>query len=449
MEMRIAIHDTGVYFALIERLTREGHDVFLTKVNKYIDPTQRMVAPGPGTLTYLEGTDLDLVHQAKAIDLLIGSEILDGMNTAPYLGIPYIGHSMAAAQLEADRELAFRVVRRTCSSNDLRTPAQHVFVDHAAAVEFLQDCDHDVVLKQHANSPLESSENRTVISRVADGHKQALHWLQQDANPWFAKPNDRFVGGCVFEDFIQGEEVCFGRMFNGERFVGQMYMCQEHKDAQNGGRSGILTGEVGTTITWSDDNPNGKMARAFRDLERTLRHVGAKGMVDINTIIDSSGIPYLVEFTMRWGRPTMDIQAAVFEGNYGNFLRAIAVGGSGTDHGKFPKNAMGVVVYNYGIPFYHGLPSVTFTMPSSAACGAVVPFLSVRDSEGQYHTLPHDGRNLVSVGFGDEISDCRKIAYSQLQNFSMYGGTWRDDIGNNWNSMINAVSDNIILTGGL
>lgn len=438
--MKIAISDSGYYFSLIERLLGEGHEVYIDTPPGMVD--NLCVYYGHPGVHYVKGV---VDFHTNAVDLLIGRETdQSAITVAKVFGIPVIGHSAAAQELELNREFAFAVVDRFLAPH-IKTPEQWAFTTIASLQEFLDNCEFDVVIKQHVSSPQHRILGRTVISRASQSHSQALSLLN-DTNPWF----EGTVGGAVVERFIAGSEVCFGGMFNGHSFSNSLYYCQEYKDAQNGNRSGQLTGEIGSTLTWVS-NPEGVVASAFSNLAAVLKPLDTKGMVDINCILAEDGTLYLVEFTVRWGRPTMELQLASYEGDFGQFLYQIATGG--TEYETPLQNVAGVVVFDYGLP---QLPQVrgfsTFTLPNPCVHEAnalsgrshVLPILGYLIEDRTYSIFRHDGRHFACIGVASEKATAVKLAYTPLQDFKLPGTTWRDDIGDTWSQLSSKIEGGIL-----
>ena len=103
---------------------------------------------------------------------------------------------------------------------------------------------------------------------------------------------------------IMGVEVAVGAFFNGKEFAYPVCVNFEHKRLFPG-NIGPSTGEMGTTMFWSE--PNKIFNATLRKMEPRLRAEGYVGYIDVNCIVNSNGI-YPLEFTARFGYPTISIQ---------------------------------------------------------------------------------------------------------------------------------------------
>ena len=73
------------------------------------------------------------------------------------------------------------------------------------------------------------------------------------------------------------------------------------------GEMGPPTGEMGTSMFWSE--PNHLFNQTLLKMEPKLAEEGYVGYIDVNCIVNNHGI-YPLEFTSRFGYPTISIQQA-------------------------------------------------------------------------------------------------------------------------------------------
>jgi phosphoribosylamine--glycine ligase len=103
---------------------------------------------------------------------------------------------------------------------------------------------------------------------------------------------------------VTGVEVAVGAFFNGKQFMTPINVNFEHKKLFPG-NIGPATGEMGTTMYWSE--PNKLFAATLGRMETKLSEEGYVGYMDVNCIVNAQGI-YPLEFTARFGYPTISIQ---------------------------------------------------------------------------------------------------------------------------------------------
>jgi hypothetical protein len=90
------------------------------------------------------------------------------------------------------------------------------------------------------------------------------------------------------------------------------------------GDRGPNVGEMGTVLRYV---ARSKLAElVLKPLEDALHAVGYCGYVDVNCIIDDKGQPWPLEFTMRPGWPTFNIQQALNKGDPAEWLGCLAAG---------------------------------------------------------------------------------------------------------------------------
>ena len=125
---------------------------------------------------------------------------------------------------------------------------------------------------------------------------------------------------------VVGVEVAVGAFFNGKSFVYPINTNFEHKKLFPG-NIGPPTGEMGTTMFWSE--PNKIFEQTLLKMASRLAEEGYVGYIDVNCIVNNNGI-YPLEFTSRFGYPTIFIQQEGMITPIGLFLDDLA-------HGRDPK----------------------------------------------------------------------------------------------------------------
>src|SRR5690606_38236381 len=113
-----------------------------------------------------------------------------------------------------------------------------------------------------------------------------------------------------------GVEVAVGGFFNGTEFITPININFEHKKLFPG-ELGVATGEMGTSMYWS--GPNKIFNATLKKMEGALAREKYVGYIDINCIVNGNGI-YPLEFTSRFGYPTISIQNDGIIGSLGDFF---------------------------------------------------------------------------------------------------------------------------------
>src|SRR4029453_11441411 len=121
---------------------------------------------------------------------------------------------------------------------------------------------------------------------------------------------------------IMGVEVATGAFFNGKEFISPICVNFEHKKLFPGD-IGPSTGEMGTSMFWSE--PNKVFNPPLKRREPRLAEERYVGFIDVNCIVNSNGV-YPLEFTARFGYPTISIQQEGLPPPIGEALYKMAEG---------------------------------------------------------------------------------------------------------------------------
>lgn len=427
-KLNILVNDNGAYPALIARLAAEGHCVYVTYPQNLPPGEQPGYLPGDGS--YL--TDKQILSGTTNLDLYIGFELEDTLGRSlQMLGIPVLCHSQDVYALETNRELGAAFIRKHAPSIKIVEALE--FDTRDAAIKALKNSKDKVVLKPSPKS-VGHATNDLRCHFSSKPHTQGIEVLRRDPGYF----DDQGNGGVRLERFITGVETCLGALFNGHDFDTMFYVCHEHKDATNGNRSGVLTGEVGTSLTWHHVSENPKIAEILKGVAKGLRNSETRGFIDLNLMLCENGDVYLIEWTCRWGRPTLEMILATYKGDFGRYLHKAAlceVLGSGAE--DFWAAALGVVAFPYGYPVVereHQL--VTYRGRKARRDGTqFLPMISIMLTQS---VALCDDRFGIAVAVADRLySDTIPVLQNQCQELleaqtDLPNRTWRDDIGSHW-----------------
>jgi phosphoribosylamine--glycine ligase len=230
---------------------------------------------------------------------------------------------------------------------------------------------------------------------------------------------------------MAGVEVAVGAFFNGSRFVTPVNINFEHKKMFPG-NLGPSTGEMGTSMFWTE--PNRLFHQTLEKMETVLAKERYVGYVDLNCIANSNGI-YPLEFTSRFGYPTIFIQQEGMTTPIGDFLHALAVG----DDPRLKVKTGYQVGVRVIVPPYPFDDPGTF---ESLSKDAVIYFkrpstdgVHIEDAKlvnGQWLVAGTSGVVLTVVGTGATMKDAQRQAYTRVKNILIPNLYYRDDIGDRW-----------------
>jgi phosphoribosylamine---glycine ligase len=230
---------------------------------------------------------------------------------------------------------------------------------------------------------------------------------------------------------VVGVEVAVGGFLNGKSFIHPINTNFEHKKLFPG-NSGPPTGEMGTTMFWSE--PNKIFEQTLLKMEPRLAEEGYVGYIDVNCIVNNNGI-YPLEFTSRFGYPTIFIQQEGMITPIGLFLADLA-------HGEDPKLKVksgfqvGVRIVMPPFPFDDDATFESFTKNAVIVFKKGTPEeVHIEDTkivEGQWLVAGTSGVVLTVVGLGQTMKQAREQAYNRVRNILIPNMYYRDDIGERW-----------------
>ena len=187
-----------------------------------------------------------------------------------------------------------------------------------------------------------------------------------------------------------------------------------------------------TSIYWTRSNP--VFERTLLKMKDKLVPSGYVGYIDINCIANTKGI-WPLEFTTRFGFPTISIQMEGITSEWGQFMFDIAHGNETLLKAK-KGYQIGVVI---AIPPWPFEDEKAFKKYSE---GATILFKrqsldgihigEVKLEEGDWHIAGNSGYALVVTGSGASMSDAIDRAYQNVRNVMIPNMFYRSDIGQRW-----------------
>jgi len=235
---------------------------------------------------------------------------------------------------------------------------------------------------------------------------------------------------------LQGVEVAVGRFFNGMDWVGPACINFEHKPLFNG-NIGPMTGEMGTLMWYESAKESRLFTEVLARLKSSFQKICFKGYADINCIVNADGA-WPLEATMRFGCPTVHLQAALHLSPWGEFLKALA---DGEAYDLQYKKEYGIVVSLVVPPF----PFFSYThIDSEHLLEGVSVFLKkqlsddehsrlclqqVQFKDGQYRVAGVTGELAFITGTGTTVEEARLQAYTLINNIIVPKMFYRTDIG--------------------
>lgn len=414
--MKLLILDTKQACALdfAMRAQRDGHDV-----RWYVPETEKNKSVGEGLVDVIR----DYTTSLRWADLVFLSEntmhlrITDALRK---MGSAVVGATAATAEWELDRTTGMKVLKE----HGIQVPDYREFSNYDQAIAYVKKQDRPFVSKP-------SGDADKALSYVAKNPADLVYMLER----W--KKSSKLKGAFILQEKIDGIEMAVGGWFGPHGFNRGWCENFEFKKLCNGDL-GCATGEQGTVLRYVTKS---KLAdKVLKPLTNALMKAGYTGYIDVNTIIDDKGTPWPLEFTMRPGWPTFNIQQELHKGDCVQWLADLC---DGVDAGnlKMDEVSLGVVMsipdYPYshltqkevtGVPIYGATDELWQHIHPCEMMEATAP-----DMESLQPTkIPATAGDyvLVMTATGQTVKAAKEMAYDRLKELIVPNSPmYRTDIG--------------------
>lgn len=407
--------DVSLIADIAWRVSLEGHEV------RYFIGSEEDKAIGDGFVEKSADwrADVDWADTIVFDDIWIDGKIGVGKvaNELRARGKAVVGGTPETDLLEDDRGYAMKILEE----HGVRTTRHKVFTDFDAAIAQVQADQCAYVIK-----PLGEVQNVKRLLYV--GHQpdggDVVDVLRAYKKAWGHRLKE-----FQLQKKVNGVEVAVSAFFNGRKFIHPININFEHKKLFDG-NMGPSTGEMGTSMFWSERN------RLFDEtlgrLEGWFARTGYVGTIDLNCIVNGNGI-YPLEFTPRFGYPTIMLMAASMKAPIGDVLAGIARG----------EEVALRVTKGFHVGVRICLPPFPFNDPKTFdenSNNAAIVFedgntegVHIEDAklvDGQWRAA---GKVVLFVdGEGNTMREARKQAYRRVKNIIIPNMYYRSDIGERW-----------------
>ena len=406
------VSDEGCIGDLIWKIKSEGHEV------RYFieDKNEKDVCDG-----FVDKTD-NWESLKDWADVIVFDDIIFG-SIAEKLrkeGKLVIGGSVYTDKLEVDRDFGYKEM----IDAGISVIPSWVFTNFDEAIKFIQKNPDRYVIKPCG--PKQGDQKELSFVGEEDDGKDVIQILEIYKLRWA-----KIIKFFQIQKFISGVEIAVGAFFNGEDFVYPINVNFEHKKLFPG-NIGPSTSEMGETMFWSQ--PNTIFNSTLLKMKDKLKQSGYIGYIDINCIVNGRGV-YPLEFTSRFGYPTISIQIDGVLNGWGDFLYSLA------KKEKFELKTkkgfqVGVVLAVPPFPFkdpdafkkYSEDATIIFKKPNLDG----VHLVDVKLVDGNFVLAGSSGCALIIVGTGTTMEEARKAAYNKISNITIPNMFYRTDIGERW-----------------
>ena len=334
-------------------------------------------------------------------------------------GKAVVGGSEYTDRLEDDRSFGQEELKKA----GVNIIPYREFTDFDEAIEFVRQNPMRYVIKPSGEA--QNVKRRLFVGEEDDGHDVA------DVLEAYKKAIAAQIPVFQLQRRVAGVEVAVGAFFNGARFVTPININFEHKKLfpQNLGPS---TGEMGTSMFWTE--PNRLFFQTLAKMEPMLARERYVGYVDLNCIVNSNGI-YPLEFTARFGYPTISIQQEGMLTPIGEFLHKLAEGSIT----RFkPRSGFQVGVRIVVPPFPFRDPETFETSSKDAVIIFKKPtregvhIEDVKTVDNEWLVTGTSGVVLIVVGLGPTMKAAQKQVYNRIENIMIPNMYYRKDVGDRW-----------------
>jgi len=334
-------------------------------------------------------------------------------------GKPVIGGTHYTDRLENDRHFGQTELKK----HGIKITHSREFSRFEDAIDFIREHPGKYVIKPCGE--IAEYKQLVFVGNEEDG-SDIVRILRAYQKTWGDE-----MGVFQLQKKISGVEIAVGAFFNGRKFCSPICVNFEHKKLFPR-ELGVATGEMGTSLFWDSQNPI--FDATLAKMEKALAKENYVGYIDLNCIANGNGV-YPLEFTTRFGFPTIAIQRAGFSEPVGEFLWKMA---NGVDFCLKTIKGFSVGLLMVVPPFPYDDPK---TFDSFSRDAVVVFKKKIKEGihpqhlkcvNGEWLITGELGIALVISGAGTTMREAQRQMYHRVANVVIPNAYWRTDIGDRW-----------------
>jgi phosphoribosylamine---glycine ligase len=392
--------------------------------------TELLCAPGNGgTAAIAENNAVSAddvpavvaLAKARAVDfVVVGPEaplvagLVDALVDA---GIEAFGPSRQAAQFEGSKAFSKQFMER----HGIPTAPAATFDDADAALAHVRALGRPLVVKADG---LAAGKGVIVAATVAET-EQAIERVMR------AREFGAAGARVVLEERLEGEEVSYHVVLDGERFVA-LAPAQDHKRVFDGDR-GPNTGGMGAYSPVSVVTPEVERRILERVIEPTVGGLRAEGISYRGALFVGlmirDGEPHVIEYNVRFGDPETQVLLARQGGDLLPLLLGSARGELGSVRAQWEAPAaVCVVLAAGGYPGSYAKGAEIHGLDAAAQVDGVDIFHAGTARQGR-SVVTAGGRVLSVSARGASIEQAAERAYAAAALVRFEGMQYRRDIG--------------------
>ena len=393
------------------QVVKEGHNV------RYYIASKGEREIGDGFVPKVDNWEVEI----EWADVIVFDDVLGQGTKAKKLreqGKSVIGGTPYTDRLEDERAFGQEELKKA----GINVANYGDFTSFDAAIDFVKQNPDKYVLKPSGQA--QNIKGLLFIGEEDDG-RDVIQVLGDYKKAWANK-----IPSFQLQKRITGVEVAVGAFFDGKEFIYPINVNFEHKKFFPG-NLGPSTGEMGTSMFWSD--PNKLFNATLKKFEQKLAEEGYVGYIDINCIVNKNGI-YPLEWTTRFGYPTISIQQEGMAIPIGEFLYDLAKG----NKPKLKVKSGFQIGVRIVVPPFPFKDKETFEVKSKDSViffkkpteGVHIEDVALINDE--WLVSGTSGVVLIVCGVGQTMKQAQYQVYSRIKNILIPNMYYRTDIGNRW-----------------
>ncbi|MDQ7016664.1 MAG: phosphoribosylamine--glycine ligase [Gammaproteobacteria bacterium] len=327
------------------------------------------------------------------------------------------GPTAAAAQLEGSKAFTKDFLAR----HNIPSATYQVFTEIEPAITYIKKMGAPIVIKADGLA----AGKGVILAQTETEASAAVHDML--AGNAFGEAGHRVV----VEEFLHGEEASFICMVNGTDVL-PMASSQDHK-ARDNGDLGPNTGGMGAYSPAPVVTAEMHQRILDQVIQPTVEGMAAEGnpysgFLYAGVMIDSDGIPKMLEYNVRFGDPETQPIMMRLQSDLAELCLAALDGTLSQKTAQWDeRKALGVVMAAGGYPNHYAKGEVISGLEHADSENVKVFHAGTAEKEGKIVTS--GGRVLCVTALGNSVKQAQAAAYQALDKINWSKVYFRTDIG--------------------
>jgi len=327
------------------------------------------------------------------------------------------GPTAAAAQLEGSKAFTKDFLAR----HNIPSAAYQVFTEIDPAIAYVKKMGAPIVIKADGLA----AGKGVILAQSEDEAATAIRDML--AGNAFGEAGHRVV----VEEFLHGEEASFICMVNGTDVL-PMASSQDHK-ARDNGDLGPNTGGMGAYSPAPVVTDEMHQRILDQVIHPTVKGMAAEGnpysgFLYAGVMIDSDGIPKMLEYNVRFGDPETQPIMMRLQSDLAELCLASINGTLSQQTAQWDsRKALGVVLAAGGYPDSYAKGEVISGLEQADSDSVKVFHAGTAEKDGK--VVSSGGRVLCVTALGETVQQAQELAYQAMNKINWNKAYFRTDIG--------------------